>query len=395
MHVGAEKPAVLVVVGHYLPGFKAGGILRSVCNLVDHLHDRFSFFVLTRDRDFGDAAPYADVETGRWTTVGPAQVYYLPPDACGAAGIVRVVNSRPFALVYLNSFFEPMCVHVLTGMLLGRVPRVPTVLAPRGEFAWASLRIKYAKKLVYMVLARATGLFRGVVWHAANDDEAAEIGRVLHAKAGTIRVAPDLPSVLPDEVPARVAVADAADDAPRGLRVVFLSRVSPEKNLDLAIQALCRVRSEVCFDIIGPLENEEYWKSCTRLLASLPAHVRARHLGTIRPEQVVGTLAGYDLMLFPSGGESFGHVIAESMLAGTPVLTSTATPWRDLESQGLGWTLPLSDLDAFARVIDEVAVMPLAARAARRAHASGVARRLLAGTESREAHVRLFEAALG
>ena len=34
----------------------------------------------------------------------------------------------------------------------------------------------------------------------------------------------------------------------------------------------------------------------------------------------------YDLLFLPTKGENFGHVILESMSAGTPVLISDTTP---------------------------------------------------------------------
>ena len=48
-----NKIKVLVIVGHYLPGFKSGGILRSVENSINYLCDEFDFFVVTRNHDIG------------------------------------------------------------------------------------------------------------------------------------------------------------------------------------------------------------------------------------------------------------------------------------------------------------------------------------------------------
>ena len=37
------KPVILTMLAHYLPGYRSGGPLRSVFNLVDHLGDEFTF----------------------------------------------------------------------------------------------------------------------------------------------------------------------------------------------------------------------------------------------------------------------------------------------------------------------------------------------------------------
>ena len=70
---------ILVVVSHYLPGYKAGGPIRTVANIIKKLGDEFEFYVVTSDRDLGDTEPYADVEQGDWKKVGKAQTLYLAP----------------------------------------------------------------------------------------------------------------------------------------------------------------------------------------------------------------------------------------------------------------------------------------------------------------------------
>jgi glycosyltransferase involved in cell wall biosynthesis len=94
--------------------------------------------------------------------------------------------------------------------------------------------------------------------------------------------------------------------------------------------------------------------------------VTANYRGGIASSTVIDTFGNYDLFLFPTLGENFGHVIAESLHAGTPVLLSEGTPWNDLETSGAGWILPLANPSAFTEKIEELAAMPVDARAAMR-----------------------------
>lgn len=61
---------------------------------------------------------------------------------------------------------------------------------------------------------------------------------------------------------------------------------------------------------------------------------------------------------FPTKGENYGHVIAEALCAGLPIVIADTTPWRNLQSLGIGWDLPLSNPTAFSKALDELALLP-------------------------------------
>ena len=61
-----KRPQVLVFIDWYLPGFRAGGPVRSLANLVDHLRDRVDFHIVTTDTDYTQERPYPHVEPDRW-----------------------------------------------------------------------------------------------------------------------------------------------------------------------------------------------------------------------------------------------------------------------------------------------------------------------------------------
>ena len=75
----SAKPRVLILADYFLPGFRAGGPIRSLANLVEQLGDEFHFRIITRDRDFGERQAYSDTAANQWQPVGKAQVNYLSP----------------------------------------------------------------------------------------------------------------------------------------------------------------------------------------------------------------------------------------------------------------------------------------------------------------------------
>jgi len=389
----SRKPVILVVTGYYFPGYKAGGVLRNIVNTVDNLCDRFEFKIVTRDRDLGDAVAYSDVRPGEWQPVGNASVCYLPPEAETVSRLNRLLDATPHDVLYLSSYFEPLTIRVLLGRKLRGIRRPEVIVAPFGEFAEASLTQKYPKKFVFMTVARLAGLYDGVTWRVSSEYEATDLVKVLGVARGSIAVTGDLPVKNPP--PAYGQEPSAGHPAEReGLNVIFLSRIAREKNLDYALKVLKKVRANVRFDIYGPAENTAYWEECQRIAAELPDNVRMSYKGIVTPDQVVRVFAQYDLFLFPTGGEAYGNVIAESLAAGTPVLVSTETPWRDLGKDGLGWDLGLDDPDAFVRVIEEYAASsPERRREGRATVARNVGARLF-DPEVLASNLRLFEGRL-
>jgi len=148
--VSSSKPVILVFTGRYLPGYKAGGILRNVINTVDFLCDEFEFRIVTRDRDLGDEASYSGIDVDKWQRVGNAHVYYLSQGTETLGGIYGLIEETQHDVMFLTSYFDPLTIKALVNIRIRRLPCSPVIVAPFGEFAWASLGQKFAKKtLVY------------------------------------------------------------------------------------------------------------------------------------------------------------------------------------------------------------------------------------------------------
>ena len=379
---------MLVFVGHYLPGYKAGGIVRTIINTVDHLCEEFEFRVVTSDRDLADAEPYPGVVLGEWQKVGNALVYYVPASGHTLKAITALVQSVPGAVLYLNSFFDPFTVKVLFAVRTGAIRGRRVIVAPRGEFAWASLGQKYPKKLAFMLCARLFGLYRGVIWHASSRFEGDDIVKVMKVDPATIQVAFDF--ALKQQAPVEGMVAEGGGDDHGRLRMVFLSRVAREKNLDYALRILRDVRAEVLFEIYGPTADAAYWAECQAIMAELPPNVEVRYRGAAAADTVMEVFSHYDLFLFPTGGEAYGHVIVEALLAGTQLLVSRETPWRDLEPDGLGWDVGLEHPEQFVATIEQLSATPALERRARRSHVREAVAQRLADPAIAEAHRRLL-----
>ncbi len=360
-----NKPIILTFINVYLPGYKAGGPLRTIANMVDHLMDEFVFWIITKDRDSGDDCPYIGIRPHEWHELGGAMVYYIPSKDFTIKRISSLISNTPYDILYLNSFFDPIfTLRPLLARKFGWIPPKPVIIAPRGEFSEGAIKLKRLKKILYIKFLKFFQLYENIVWHASSEYEVKDIVRVMDAHLRAIHVAPDLSARQIEGSP--IDLPDKEDCAL--LRILFLSRISPKKNLDYALKVLCEVNVSVVFHIYGPIEDANYWQKCNELIKKLPANVSVSYLGIVHPDQVPSIFSGYDLFFFPTKGENYGHVIAESLSVGTAVLISDQTPWRRLEEELLGWDIPLQQRRRFVDIINELPAMMSEQRNSGRIH---------------------------
>ncbi len=320
MGTGIERPRVLVFSASYLPGYKGGGPIRSIANLVACLSQEFDFRVVTADRDIGDTEAYDGISPDEWTDLGDARAIYLSPAKQSMGALRRLLQDTEHDLLYLNSFFSPVfSIKPLALRALGLVRRTPVVLAPRGELCEGALQLKTAKKRAFMLLARWLGLQRGVVWAATSPEEAVAIRQHV-GPAAEVREAPNLPA--PADLSAPTAPAEGK--TPGFLRILFLARISPKKNLRGALRLLAGLTGRMEFDIHGPVEDRDYWAECQAVIATLPGQSDRTVIFVAHLDTAYGTPGANN----NAGGERYGAVPgpvsprrgASDSVAASPVL---------------------------------------------------------------------------
>ena len=356
---------IVTLIGHYLPGFKAGGPIQSLANLVEHLGGEFEFTVITRDRDSRDRQPYPGIASAARQRVGKAEVIYLNPSDARLLNLARVIRGTNPDALYVNSFFSAsFSIAPIILRRVGLIPDVPMILAPRGELSFGALSIKAMRKRVFLSGANALRLHRGVTWQASSPSEEADIRRRIRTTNGgandAVIVAPDLlapASACTRRPPER-------DKAPGHLRVVFISRLTQKKNLLAALQVLAKVRGRVDLSIYGPIADQRYWEKCLETIKRLPGDKTVRYFGCVDHSQVPAALAEHHLFFLPTLDENYGHVIIEALQAGCPILVSDRTPWRHLREARVGWDLPLEHPARFQAALEECIAMDAATFAA-------------------------------
>jgi glycosyltransferase involved in cell wall biosynthesis len=382
----ASKPRVLVLLGAFWPGHEATGPNQSFRAFATALADRFEFRVIARDRPFGASKSIAADDS--WTDEGFAHFRYCQVSPLsGAVGLARILRETPHDILMMNGFFDrEFTLPALVLRRAGLAPRVPAILSTRGEFAGGALALKARRKSIYLHLSRILGLHRDVTLHATSAKEADEVRQVCPWSDGVL-VAPNV----------RHVAANPPDwnDEPSGvLRLAFLGRVSRVKNLDYALKVLAEARTAVTFDIYGPIEDPAYWLECVELIRRLPSNVTVNQMGAIAHASVPTTLATYDLLFLPTRGENFGHAILDALSVGVPLLISDQTPFVDLEREGVGWSLPLSEPRSFLDAIESAARMGPEGKSQMRQRARRLAEQTIAQSDAIRLCVEMLETML-
>ncbi len=373
----SERPTILVLLGCFRPGFQASGPnitwVRVATSLSNHYRFRF-----VAEADPGEA-------TGRWGFLDGCERMALRRGKFFVDGVIRLLRKTPHDLIVCNGFFDPaLTLPVLLLKRLGML-RSSVLVAPRGEFAAAALKLKPFRKRFYLRMVGMLGLLDRVTLQATDEQEAANIRAVLPV-AGIV-IGPNLRPL--DSLPPFVS---GPVEGP--LRIAFLARIDNMKNLDWAVRMLGAAGVAVVFDIYGPVSNRVYWEECQAAIADLPAMVSCHYHGPIPPDAVPDTLAQHDLMLLPTRGENFGHAIVDSFLAGTPVLIADTTPWRGLAGAKAGADLPLDDVEPWIAFLRRFATMAPEERSEWRAGARRLAEERLTPEADRERLARCFEDAM-
>ena len=385
LSMGHKK--ILTFVDYYLPGYRAGGPIVSLRNMVKLLGDEIEFYIVTADRDLGDKCCYKNIKHENWQEVEGAKVLYLNPKQFSFRELLKIIKSCNWEQIYLNSFFSLTAIKIILLNYLSfprrreSSPRLTQLdsrlrgndregrgndreghgndkawpqilLAPRGEFSDGALALKKNKKKLYLLLAKILGLYRNIIWHATDNSELINIQKIFGKKI-LYKIAHDPVMYEQNYFYSNLGKKENA------CKLVFISRIAKKKNLHICLEILNKIQTtaEIIFDIYGPIEDQNYWRQCTDLIKKAPKNIKINYCGQIAHQDVYATIANYHCFFLPTAGENFGHAIFESFMVGRPVLIGDDTPWKELKVKNIGADIAPSNHQAFIEVLNRYLAM--------------------------------------
>jgi glycosyltransferase involved in cell wall biosynthesis len=235
------------------------------------------------------------------------------------------LRSVPAEWVHVHGYWlHPFVI----GCHAGRANGAKVLMSPHGMFSNYSFSAKGSRKRWALRLGLLSTLRRVDAFHATSEAEREEIRRL--GLLQPIHVIPngvDLPTLSQSKRDKRT--------------LLFLSRIHPKKGLPLLLASWEEVapeRPDWHLVIAGP-DEDGHKVELERIVAGrqLP---RVRFLGARYGADRDAEMRAASLFVLPSHDENFGLVVAEALANETPVVTTTRTPWSELETVGCGWSVP-------------------------------------------------------
>jgi glycosyltransferase involved in cell wall biosynthesis len=248
-------------------------------------------------------------------------------------------------ILHINGFWGHP---VYAASKVARKRNAPYILSPHGCLSPWSLRntfLKRIKKKLYFDHISVPIMNESVCLHACSLLEA-EHFRMVDYK-GPITIIPNGVDTNEfsdgDSAEAEVIWPDLKDRPV----VLFMSRLSPEKGLDMLIPMWAElIKTASCKDallvIAGP-DVRGYIKVVEALIKKYNIASNILLTGMVQGQEKIALLRRADIFILPSYSENFGIVVAEALSCATPVITTTGAPWKELQDVDAGrWVSPES-----------------------------------------------------
>jgi glycosyltransferase involved in cell wall biosynthesis len=337
------------LIGHVSPTIarSAGGPSVSVRRLIEALKKKSPAMVqclFAGDAAHGGnaLADWGEIEPRLFRTFGPRRLGWSPGlrDA--------LVESKP-RLIHVHGLWQ---YHAWAADRASRQLNIPLVISPRGMLEPWALGRGRAQKWLANNFFQQRMLSEVDCIVATSPLEAAGV-RAAGFNATPIAVIPNGVDLPPTHFQSAAGRHKASADRRTAL---FLSRIHPKKGISDLLTAWKSVApTSWRLRIVGPSDGSHATEVADQIAASnLEANVTME--GPLWGDAKLQAYAEADLFILPSYSENFGLVIAEALAAGVPVITTTATPWKELLSERCGWWIEPgpSALTATLRIVLEI-----------------------------------------
>ena len=253
-------------------------------------------------------------------------------------------------VAHLHGLWRPRNARIAA---LARTQGVPYVVSPHGMLSRWSMGQSQRRKALYLRLVEQRALRGASLIHATAQGEKEQILEwIPSVSIEVVPVAVDLSAYQQTQPESPAQTGDQAGDG----RILFISRLHKKKGCEIAIDAIGLLKNQ---GFRGRLwiagdGTPAYTQALIARAASQGLQEQVEFLGPIFGEEKRALYRKADVMVLPTYQENFGIVLAESMVSGTPVITTRGTDiWPEIEASG-GGVIVEQSVEGFAQAIGDL-----------------------------------------
>lgn len=257
-----------------------------------------------------------------------ATVHYVSSSLLGKfqSEWADILDSLKPDVVHANTCWLPMS---SIAQKIAQKRGYKVVLSPHGMLEpWIVNRHYWTKKVPAMLLYQRTAVKNADILHATAESEKQNIVELgLNDRVAVIPNGVDV-----DAIAVKTSWA-------RTRTIVFLSRIHVKKGINFLLEAVAQMRDRLQgYKVVVAGEGDaEYIKELKQLAMKLGVQYMVDFAGGVYEDVKWRLLRDADVFVLPTHSENFGIVVAEALACGTPVITTTGTPWSELRSCNCGW----------------------------------------------------------
>jgi glycosyltransferase involved in cell wall biosynthesis len=231
-----------------------------------------------------------------------------------------------------------------TTQIFARHAGARTVIAPHGVLDYWHVRKSRLKKVIAGALYENGNLANCDCLQALSDQELRDF-----RDYGLRNPVARINNGVTDEQLA--AVGNGADfrakhGIPADRRIMlFFSRISPQKGLDMLLRAMDRLRGSLdsWLLVVCGHNQDGHEAELRKLTVELGLGEYVVFAGPIFGAEKNDAFAAADVFVLPSRSEGAPMVVLEAMAASLPIMTTKAAPWEELLKHGCGWWGEISE----------------------------------------------------